>query len=269
MVLDGVGNQPVYTVPGPRILGSGTFDRCTAIRTSIVSSNVSINTCFIRRDSVIDVIDGLPTGSQVSDIGQFWLVVAESPDHGFVSSSSLGAPTRADALRNSLTPDGISSPSHQFLNTAFTLFWREDQIGAQDGHVPGLNINLYNVRRKLMHLLQAVHTRQYAPQLPRTYALIYSLSAQEGLAICSARRVLIVAASLKEFLTDLSKEVFYNDRGLWFTKKNELYPVYPSHGSHAVMLRLIFGEALYEGILVDVAFAGFFPAEARRAEFPE
>ena len=35
----------------------------------------------------------------------------------------------------------------------------------------------------------------------------------------------------KEFLTDLSKEVFDSDRGLWLTnKKNELYP---SHGSYA------------------------------------
>ena len=35
----------------------------------------------------------------------------------------------------------------------------------------------------------------------------------------------------KEFLTDLSKEVFDSDRGLWLAnQKNELYP---SHGSYA------------------------------------
>lgn len=35
----------------------------------------------------------------------------------------------------------------------------------------------------------------------------------------------------KEFLTDLSKEVFDSDRGLWLAnKKNELYP---NHGSYA------------------------------------
>ncbi len=35
----------------------------------------------------------------------------------------------------------------------------------------------------------------------------------------------------KEFLTDLTKEVFDSDRGLWLdNKKNELYP---SHGSYA------------------------------------
>ena len=35
----------------------------------------------------------------------------------------------------------------------------------------------------------------------------------------------------KEFLTDLTKEVFDSDRGLWLAnKKNELYP---SHGSYA------------------------------------
>ena len=35
----------------------------------------------------------------------------------------------------------------------------------------------------------------------------------------------------KEFFTDLSKEVFDSDRGLWLAnKKNELYP---NHGSYA------------------------------------
>ena len=35
----------------------------------------------------------------------------------------------------------------------------------------------------------------------------------------------------KEFFTDLSKEVFDGDRGLWLAnKKNELYP---NHGSYA------------------------------------
>ena len=35
----------------------------------------------------------------------------------------------------------------------------------------------------------------------------------------------------KEFMTDLLKEVFDSDRGLWLAnKKNELYP---SHGSYA------------------------------------
>lgn len=91
----------------------------------------------------------------------------------------------------------------------------------------------------------------------------------------------------KEFFTDLSKEVFDSDRGLWLAnKKNELYP---NHGSYATerkhfpnaslftKLKFVFleahslnwyrfigrilGKALYEGILVDVAFAGFFLAK--------
>ena len=92
----------------------------------------------------------------------------------------------------------------------------------------------------------------------------------------------------KEFLTDLSKEVFDSDRGLWLVnKKNELYP---SPGSYATerkrrtfsiclpvwcspckahslnwyrFIGRILGKALYEGILVDVAFAGFFLAKVR------
>jgi ubiquitin-protein ligase E3 C len=93
----------------------------------------------------------------------------------------------------------------------------------------------------------------------------------------------------KEFFTDLSKEVFDSDRGLWLTnKKNELYP---NHGSYATQRKRLFhappfigsniirfeahsldwyrfigrilGKALYEGILVEVAFAGFFLAKVR------
>jgi ubiquitin-protein ligase E3 C len=72
----------------------------------------------------------------------------------------------------------------------------------------------------------------------------------------------------KEFFTDLSKEVFDSDRGLWLVnKKNELYP---NHGSYATQphslnwyrfIGRILGKALYESILVDVAFAGFFLAK--------
>ncbi|KAI9436155.1 hypothetical protein BJY52DRAFT_1386801 [Lactarius psammicola] len=60
----------------------------------------------------------------------------------------------------------------------------------------------------------------------------------------------------KEFLTDLTKEVFDSDRGLWLAnKKNELYP---SHGSYATephslnwyrFIGRILGKALYERIL--------------------
>ncbi|KAJ7597464.1 HECT-domain-containing protein [Mycena floridula] len=72
----------------------------------------------------------------------------------------------------------------------------------------------------------------------------------------------------KEFFTELCKEVFDTDRGLWLaTKKNELYP--NPHGyatePHSLnwyrFIGRILGKAMYEGILVDVAFAGFFLAK--------
>ncbi|THV03800.1 HECT-domain-containing protein [Dendrothele bispora CBS 962.96] len=72
----------------------------------------------------------------------------------------------------------------------------------------------------------------------------------------------------KEFFTSLCKEVFDTDRGLWLmNKKNELYP--NPHGyateSHSLnwyrFIGRILGKAMYEGILVDVAFAGFFLAK--------
>ncbi|KAI5986179.1 HECT-domain-containing protein [Pisolithus albus] len=72
----------------------------------------------------------------------------------------------------------------------------------------------------------------------------------------------------KEFFTSLCKEVFDTDRGLWLeTKKNEIYPNPHSYASEAYSLSWyrfigrILGKALYEGILVDVAFAGFFLAK--------
>ena len=74
--------------------------------------------------------------------------------------SGLDAPVRANAPRNSLTLDEITSLSRKLLNIAFTLFWREGQIGAQDGVVPGLNIKWEAVRRKVTRLLQAVHVRE-------------------------------------------------------------------------------------------------------------
>ncbi|RDX43479.1 HECT-domain-containing protein [Lentinus brumalis] len=72
----------------------------------------------------------------------------------------------------------------------------------------------------------------------------------------------------KEFLTSLCKEVFDTDRGLWLAnKKNELYPAPHSLAteSHSLawyrFIGRILGKALYDGILIDVAFAGFFLAK--------
>ncbi|TDL28807.1 HECT-domain-containing protein [Rickenella mellea] len=72
----------------------------------------------------------------------------------------------------------------------------------------------------------------------------------------------------KEFFTSLCKEVFDSDRGLWLaTKKNELYPNPHSYAKEPHSLEWyrfigrILGKALYEGILIDVAFAGFFLAK--------
>ncbi|KAJ6561884.1 hypothetical protein B0H19DRAFT_1026705 [Mycena capillaripes] len=72
----------------------------------------------------------------------------------------------------------------------------------------------------------------------------------------------------KEFFTSLCKEVFDTDRGLWLAnKKNELYPNPHSYAveSHNLnwyrFIGRIIGKAMYEGILVDIAFAGFFLAK--------
>ncbi|TFY75116.1 hypothetical protein EWM64_g8895 [Hericium alpestre] len=72
----------------------------------------------------------------------------------------------------------------------------------------------------------------------------------------------------KEFFTELCKEVFDTNRGLWLTNKNnELYPNPHSYATEPTNLDWyrfigrVLGKALYEGILVDVAFAGFFLAK--------
>ncbi|KAK0440763.1 HECT-domain-containing protein [Armillaria borealis] len=72
----------------------------------------------------------------------------------------------------------------------------------------------------------------------------------------------------KEFFTSLCKEVFDTDRGLWLANNNnELYPNphgYAKEGHSLSWYRFIgriLGKAIYEGILVDVAFAGFFLAK--------
>ncbi|WRT64716.1 uncharacterized protein IL334_001650 [Kwoniella shivajii] len=72
----------------------------------------------------------------------------------------------------------------------------------------------------------------------------------------------------KEFLTNLSKEVFDTNRGLWLaTDQNELYPNPHSYATESHQLNWyrfigqILGKAMYEGILVDVSFADFFLAK--------
>ncbi|KZO97211.1 HECT-domain-containing protein [Calocera viscosa TUFC12733] len=69
----------------------------------------------------------------------------------------------------------------------------------------------------------------------------------------------------KEFLTSLTKEAFDVNRGLWLANaKQELYPnphSYAREGRQLNWFRFmgrILGKALYDGILVDLAFAPFF-----------
>ncbi len=78
----------------------------------------------------------------------------------------------------------------------------------------------------------------------------------------------------KEFFTSLCKEVFDTDRGLWLAnKKNELYPNPHAYAteSHSLnwyrFLGRVLGKAMYEGILVDVAFANFFLAKVRSLSY--
>jgi len=74
--------------------------------------------------------------------------------------SGLDAPARANAPRNPLTLDEITSLSRKLLNIAFTLFWREGHIGTQSGCIPGVNVKWEAMRRKVTRLLQAVHARE-------------------------------------------------------------------------------------------------------------
>ncbi|KAL1411472.1 ubiquitin-protein ligase (E3) [Vanrija albida] len=72
----------------------------------------------------------------------------------------------------------------------------------------------------------------------------------------------------KEFLTEMSKEAFDTERGLWLANyNNELYPNPHSYSTESHQLQWygfigrVLGKALYEDILVDVTFAGFFLAK--------
>ncbi|KAF8233465.1 hypothetical protein L208DRAFT_1395731 [Tricholoma matsutake] len=75
----------------------------------------------------------------------------------------------------------------------------------------------------------------------------------------------------KESFTPLCEKVFDTDRGLSLANvKNELYPtphaytteVHTRHSSNWYrLIGRILGKAMSKGILVDVAFAGFFLAK--------
>ncbi|KAF6766810.1 hypothetical protein PSEUBRA_000436 [Kalmanozyma brasiliensis GHG001] len=73
----------------------------------------------------------------------------------------------------------------------------------------------------------------------------------------------------KEFLTSLVREAFDTNRGLWkATDAQELYPnphTYATSGEQLEwyeFLGRVIGKALYEGILIDAKFAGFFLSKA-------
>ncbi|KAG8741598.1 hypothetical protein FRC10_002671 [Ceratobasidium sp. 414] len=72
----------------------------------------------------------------------------------------------------------------------------------------------------------------------------------------------------KEFLTSLAKETFDSNHGLWLAnKQQELYPNPHAYAKEPAQLEWyrfigrVLGKALYEGILVDIAFAPFFLAK--------
>jgi ubiquitin-protein ligase E3 C len=71
--------------------------------------------------------------------------------------SSFNASARVNVPRNPLTLNEITSLSWKLLNIAFMLFWREGQIGAQNGHIPSLNVTWESVRQEITRFLQAVH----------------------------------------------------------------------------------------------------------------
>ncbi|KZT59622.1 HECT-domain-containing protein [Calocera cornea HHB12733] len=69
----------------------------------------------------------------------------------------------------------------------------------------------------------------------------------------------------KEFLTSLTREAFDVNRGLWLANaRQELYPNPHSYARESRQLNWfrfmgrVLGKALYDGILVDLAFAPFF-----------
>ncbi|KAJ7051291.1 HECT-domain-containing protein [Mycena amicta] len=72
----------------------------------------------------------------------------------------------------------------------------------------------------------------------------------------------------KEFFTAICKEIFQPGRGLW--AENDKHEIYPNPSSSARspeklkwfhFIGRVLGKALYDGILIDFAFAGFFLAK--------
>ena len=78
----------------------------------------------------------------------------------------------------------------------------------------------------------------------------------------------MVSGNVVDLARSLSREIFDTDRGLWLaTNEQELYPNPHAYARESRQLSWyqfigrILGKALYEGILVDVRFAGFFLAK--------
>lgn len=85
-------------------------------------------------------------------------------DDEFFSSASAAA----NVPRNPLTLDELVVFSRKLLNIAFTLYWREDQIGVLQGAVPGFEgaagaaggLKWEGVREKVTRCLVAIHARE-------------------------------------------------------------------------------------------------------------
>lgn len=79
-------------------------------------------------------------------------------------------PADGTASRNPLTLDELVSFGRQLLNTAFTLYWHDDQTFEQNTNIsPQVRCNWQGARNKVTKCLLGIHAREYV--LPLFFCL--------------------------------------------------------------------------------------------------
>ncbi|KAG8821912.1 hypothetical protein FRC18_011175 [Serendipita sp. 400] len=188
------------------------------------------------------------------------------------------ARTGSTAARNPFIIGEVVLFSRQLLNIAFYLYWNEDANSIQSCTIPGLPVSWELVRERFTKCLQAIHARDSRrPFTPPNHWLV-----MDQLDVRSFVEAAIIEDQQLEddnnSLRKLTKrELAYLSPRLGilnnipfaipFESRQELYPNSHSYAKESHQLNWyrfigrVLGKALYEGILVDVAFAGFFLAK--------
>ncbi|CAG8480586.1 2866_t:CDS:10, partial [Paraglomus occultum] len=215
---------------------------------------------------VLQQIHARDSRRQFTETGH-WLMPMQMDMASFINEAASYDPN-AEELPSKIGPRRIAPISHRIkiLSSIPFVIPFEDRVKLFRKFVqndPGRPYNHYRMRVEIRrtHIFEDAYT--YLSGLKEELKDRIAISFKDQYNIVEAG--IDGGGLLKEFLTLLCKEAFDANRGLFVTTKDQL--LYPNTLRYAQeeqqlncyeFLGRILGKALYEGVLVDFAFAGFF-----------